>query len=148
MAAMRKVVIIGGGFGGLEATRALKRAPVAVTLIDRRNYHLFQPLLYQVATGSLTPANISSPLRALVRWQRNVDVALAEVLDINIEARQVKTDAGVFDYDLLILAAGSTHSYFSHPEWHRLAPELKSIDDATDIRRRILLAFETAELAM
>jgi NADH dehydrogenase len=147
MSEIGRVVIVGGGFGGLEAARALKRAPVAVTLIDCRNYHLFQPLLYQVATGSLSPANISSPLRALVRWQPNVEVALAEVLDIDIEARRVVTDTGTFGYDRLILAAGSTHSYFGNPQWERLAPGLKSIDDATNIRRQVLLAFEAAELA-
>ncbi|HEX3654211.1 MAG TPA: NAD(P)/FAD-dependent oxidoreductase [Pirellulales bacterium] len=144
---MHRVAIIGGGFGGLYAARCLRRAPVAVTLLDRRNYHLFQPLLYQVATGTLSPANIASPLRSLLKRQQNTTVLLAEAREIDVTARRVEIDSGAVDYDSLIVAAGSTHSYFGHDDWERLAPSLKSIDDATEIRRKILLAFETAERA-
>jgi NADH dehydrogenase len=142
---MHRVVIVGGGFGGLYAARALKRAAVDVVLVDRRNHHLFQPLLYQVATGSLSPANIAAPLRSLVRRQRNTQVLLAEVREIDPDERTVLLDEGRLSYDSLILAAGSSHSYFGHDEWAWVAPGLKSLDDATEIRRRILLAFEAAE---
>jgi NADH dehydrogenase len=142
---MHRVVIVGGGFGGLYAARALRRAAVDVCLVDRRNHHLFQPLLYQVATGSLSPANIAAPLRSLVRKQKNTRVLLAEVSGIDPPARRVELDDGFLEYDSLILAAGSSHSYFGHDEWAPLAPGLKSLDDATEIRRRILLAFEAAE---
>jgi NADH dehydrogenase len=142
---MHRVVIVGGGFGGLYAARALARAAVNVVLVDRRNHHLFQPLLYQVATGSLSPANIAAPLRSLVRKQKNTSVLLAEVLAIDPDKHVVVLDDGQLPYDSLILAAGSSHSYFGHDAWAELAPGLKSLDDATEIRRRILLAFEAAE---
>jgi NADH dehydrogenase len=142
---MHRVVIVGGGFGGLYAARALARAAVDVVLVDRRNHHLFQPLLYQVATGSLSPANIAAPLRSLVRRQKNTRVLLAEVGEVDPEQRMVVLNEGQLGYDSLILAAGSSHSYFGHDEWAGLAPGLKSLDDATEIRRRILLAFEAAE---
>jgi NADH:ubiquinone reductase (H+-translocating) len=140
-----KVVIIGGGFGGLQAARALKRAPVQVTLVDRRNFHLFQPLLYQVAVGGLSPANIASPLRAILKRQRNVQVLLGEVVDFDVANRRVLLSDGALPYDTLIVAAGAGHHYFGHPEWERHAPSLKTVEDATGIRRRILLAFEEAE---
>jgi NADH dehydrogenase len=140
-----RVLIIGGGFGGLEAARRLRRAAVAVTLVDRRNFHLFQPLLYQVATGALSPANIAAPLRAILRPQANVEVLLGEVDDIDVPARRARLRGSDLVYDTLIVAAGATHSYFGHPEWEADAPGLKTIEDATALRRRILLAFETAE---
>jgi NADH:quinone reductase (non-electrogenic) len=140
-----RVVIIGGGFGGLSAARRLKRAPVDVTLIDRCNYHLFQPLLYQVATGALSPANIASPLRTILKGQKNTRVLLAEAIGIDIENRRVMLSDGAVRYDTLIVATGSSHQYFGHEEWEQFAPGLKTVDDATDMRRRILLAFETAE---
>jgi len=138
-------VIIGGGFGGLYAARSLRKSAVHVTLVDRRNYHLFQPLLYQIATGALSPANIATPLRALLRRQANVQVLMGEVVDVDPAARRVKLRDGELAYDSLIVAAGATHSYFGHPEWEALAPALKTIEDATSIRRKILLAFEMAE---
>ncbi len=140
-----RVVVIGGGFGGLRAVRALKRSLVQVTLVDRRNYHLFQPLLYQVATGGLSPANIASPLRSILKRQHNVRVLLGEVVDFDVAHRQVILGDGVLDYDTLIVAAGAGHHYFGHPEWEAFAPSLKTVDDATAIRRQILLAFEAAE---
>ena len=140
-----RVAIIGGGFGGLHAARRLKRAAVDVTLVDRRNYHLFQPLLYQIATGGLSPANIAAPLRALLRKQSNTRVLLGEVVDIDVAGRRIVLRDGELAYDTLIVAAGATHSYFGHSEWEPLAPGLKTIEDATLIRRKILLAFETAE---
>jgi NADH dehydrogenase len=139
------VVIVGGGFGGLNAAMALRKADVSVTLVDRRNFHLFQPLLYQVATGGLSPANIAAPLRWILRKQRNCEVALAQVVGFDLEGRRVLTDVDDIPYDSLIVAAGSRHSYFNHPEWAPLAPGLKTIEDATDIRRRVFLAFECAE---
>jgi NADH dehydrogenase len=142
---LHQVVIIGGGFGGLYATRSLRKSAVRVTLVDRRNHHLFQPLLYQVATGGLSPANIAAPLRALLRRQANARVLLGEVVDIDVAGRRVVLRDETIAYDTLIVAAGATHSYFGHPEWAALAPGLKTIDDATAIRRKILLAFETAE---
>src|SRR5262245_45054892 len=114
---VHRVVIVGGGFGGLNATRALKRAPVSLTVIDRRNFHLFQPLLYQVATGGLSPANIAAPLRWILRRQKNCEVMLAEVVGFDLETRRVLTDGGDVPFDTLIVAAGSRHSYFNHPEW-------------------------------
>lgn len=144
---MHNVVIVGGGFGGLRLARALRRAPVEVTLVDRRNHHLFQPLLYQVATGGLSPANIATPLRNILRRQKNVRVVLGEVTGIDVERKRVILPRGELAYDTLVLAAGSTHSYFGHNEWAPHAPGLKSLDDATAIRRQILLAFEAAELA-
>lgn len=143
--AMQRVVIVGGGFGGLNAAVALRKTPVEVTLVDRRNHHLFQPLLYQVATGALSPANIAAPLRALLKRQSNVRVELGEVVDLDVAGRRVVLADGAIGYDTLIVAAGSSHSYFGHPEWEPLAPGLKTIDDATEIRRRVLLAFERAE---
>jgi NADH:ubiquinone reductase (H+-translocating) len=141
----QKVVILGGGFGGLSAATGLKRAPVDVTLIDRCNYHLFQPLLYQVATGSLSPANIAGPLRQIVRKQKNTKVLLAEAIHIDAENRKVILSDGEVPYDTLIVATGSTHQYFGHPEWEEFAPGLKTIEDATAMRARILTAFEAAE---
>lgn len=140
-----RVVIVGGGFGGLNAAMALKRAPVSVTLIDRRNFHLFQPLLYQVATGGLSPANIAAPLRWILRRQKNCEVVMAEVVGFDLENRRVHTDGDDVPYDTLIVAAGSRHSYFGHNEWADLAPGLKTIEDATDVRRRVFSAFEHAE---
>jgi len=139
------VVILGGGFGGLYAAQALRRAPVQVTLVDRRNFHLFQPLLYQVATGWLSPADIASPLRAVLKRQRNTQVLLAEAVDIDVVNRQVILRDGDLSYDILIVATGAQHHYFGHERWAEVAPGLKTIEDATEIRRRILFAFETAE---
>jgi NADH dehydrogenase len=143
------ILIIGGGFGGLEAARALAGANVRVTLIDRHNYHLFQPLLYQVATASLSPADIASPIRWVLRHQANVRVLLAEARAIDVAGRRVVLDDGSFlSYDYLILATGSAHAYFGHSDWADHAPGLKTLDDALDIRRRVLLAFEAAEREM
>jgi NADH dehydrogenase len=138
-------VIVGGGFGGLNAAMALRRAPVEVTLVDRRNFHLFQPLLYQVATGGLSPANIAAPLRWVLRRQANCETVLAEVVGFDLEHRRVHTDGADLAYDSLIVAAGARHSYFGHPEWAALAPGLKTIEDATSIRGRVFHAFEQAE---
>lgn len=142
-----RVVIVGGGFGGLTAARTLRRAPVDITLIDRRNHYLFQPLLYQVATGVLSPADIAMPLRVLLRGQRNATVLLGDVGAIDLHARLVSADAGRLrvPFDYLIVATGSRHSYFNHPEWEPMAPGLKTLDDAREIRRRFLLALEEAE---
>jgi NADH:ubiquinone reductase (H+-translocating) len=146
MADRKRVVILGGGFGGLYAAKSLKHAPVDVTVIDRRNYHLFQPLLYQVATGSLSPGEIAAPIRSVLSKQKNARVLLGEVVDIDPAARTVKLkDGAVIPYDWLIVATGSQGSYFGHDEWHTWAPGLKSIEDATMIRHKILLAFEAAE---
>ena len=123
------VVIIGGGFGGLAAAQALKRAPVTVTVIDRRNHHLFQPLLYQVATAGLSPGDIAAPIRWVLRHQRNTRVLLAEATSIDTVARVVHLDDGSLHYDFLIVATGATHAYFGHPEWERHSPGLKSLDD-------------------
>jgi NADH dehydrogenase len=139
------VVIIGGGFGGLQATRALAHAPVQATLVDSRNFHLFQPLLYQVATGGLSAANIASPLRAILKRQVNAQVLLGEVVDFDVDQRRVILRTGALTYDTLIVAAGARHHYFGHPEWEQFAPSLKTVDDATAIRGRVLLAFEEAE---
>lgn len=140
-----RVVIIGAGFGGLEAAKKLSCQAVRVTVVDRTNYHLFQPLLYQVATAALSPADIAAPVRAVLSKSKNMEVILAEVQSIDVNARKVKMVDGELDYDYLILATGARHSYFGHPEWERLAPGLKSLEDAVEIRRRILLAFEYAE---
>ena len=142
-----RVVIVGGGFGGLQAAKALADAPVQVTLVDRRNHHLFQPLLYQVATAALSPADIAQPIRSVLRGQSNVEVILAGVDAIDVAAKEVvlDEDAGRLSYDYLILAAGANHAYFGHDEWAPNAPGLKTLDDATDIRRRILTSFEEAE---
>jgi NADH dehydrogenase len=147
-AARPRVVIIGGGFGGLYAARALARAAVDVTVVDRTNHHLFQPLLYQVATATLAPTDITAPIRWLLRKQRNTRVVLAEVTGVDVERRTVTLDEGPpLSYDYLIVAAGSRHSYFGHSDWEKVAPGLKSIDDAIVVRQRFLLAFERAEKA-
>ena len=140
-----RLVIIGGGFGGLYAAQSLKNAALEVTLIDRRNFHLFQPLLYQVATGWLSPANIASTLRAVLKRQKNARVLLGEAIDIDVNKRQVMLANGRVDYDTLIVATGSRHHYFGNDHWEALAPGLKTIEDATEMRRRIFLAFEAAE---
>jgi NADH dehydrogenase len=140
-----RVVIIGGGFGGLYAAQRLKNAPVEATLIDRRNFHLFQPLLYQVATGWLSPANIAATLRATLKRQRNIRVLLAEATGIEAASRRVLLNTGSIDYDTLIVATGSRHHYFGNDHWEALAPSLKTVEDATEIRRRIFSAFEAAE---
>ncbi len=140
-----RVVIVGGGFGGINVAMALARAPVEITLVDRNNYHLFQPLLYQVATGGLSPANIAAPLRSILRRQRNVRVRQEEVVGFDLQRRLVRFEQGTFEYDTLVVAAGAWHSYFGHDEWARFAPGLKTIDDATEIRARLLAAFERAE---
>jgi NADH dehydrogenase len=142
-----RVVILGGGFAGLEAAKALAKAPVDVTLIDRQNHHCFQPLLYQVATAALTPADIAWPIRWVLSEQTNARVLMAEVEGIDLESREVRTGGGRFAYDILVVATGATHAYFGHDDWAAAAPGLKRIEDATDIRRRLLLAFERAELS-
>src|SRR5438445_3523261 len=129
MATPPQVVIVGGGFGGLYAARHLRRAAVEVTLLDRRNFHLFQPLLYQVATGGLSPANIAAPLRALLKRQRNTRVLLAEVIDIDVPGKRVLLTDGSLPYDTLLVAAGARHHYFGHDEWEPLAPGLKTVED-------------------
>ncbi|MGH7477266.1 MAG: NAD(P)/FAD-dependent oxidoreductase [Longimicrobiales bacterium] len=139
------VVVLGGGFAGLNCARRLRRAPVRVTVVDRHNYHLFQPLLYQVATASLSPGDIAWPLRSVLRRQRNAEVWLGEVVAVDPERRRVQLRDGVLTYDYLIVATGATHAYFGHTEWAELAPGLKTIDDALEVRRRFLLAFESAE---
>ncbi len=145
MADQHRVVILGGGFAGLSAAQTLKHAHVQVTLIDRCNYHLFQPLLYQVATGSLSPANIAAPFRHILKNQKNTRVLLAEAIGIDVKNRRVMLSDGSIDYDTLIVATGASHQYFGHPEWEKFAPGLKTVEDATHMRRRILLAFEAAE---
>jgi NADH dehydrogenase len=152
-AARHRVVVIGGGFGGLQAVRGLRRAPVDITLIDRRNFHLFQPLLYQVATGALSPAEIATPLRSILKRQRNVRVVMGQARELDLERRTVTLDAlegdaeGVsFPYDTLIVATGSKYAYFGHDEWRPFAVEIKSLESAVEARRRIFTAFEAAEL--
>ena len=141
-----RVVILGGGFGGLYAAKALKRAPAQVTVLDRRNFHLFQPLLYQVATGSLSPGEVASPLRSVLRRQKNTRVLLGDAVDLDAGHRTLILDDGQqVEYDSLIVATGSTDSYFGHDDWRRNAPSLKTIEEATEIRGRILYAFEAAE---
>jgi NADH dehydrogenase len=139
------VVIVGAGFAGLSAAKALRRERVRVTVLDRHNHHLFQPLLYQVATAALNPSDIAAPVRRVLRRQKNAEVFLADVLGIDLTHKRLELDTGHCDYDRLIVATGATHSYFGHGEWSRVAPGLKSIDDALEIRRRVLLAFEFAE---
>lgn len=140
-----RVFIVGGGFAGLAAAKALADAPVEVMLVDRRNHHVFQPLLYQVATAALSPAEISAPIRAVVRDQANCQVALSEAVGVDLANQWLIFEGGHVHYDYLVLAAGATHAYFGHEEWAAVAPGLKSLEDATAMRRRILLAFETAE---
>src|SRR5262245_22500368 len=141
-----RIVIVGGGFGGLNAARALAGAPLRVTLLDRHNYHLFQPLLYQVATASLSPGDIASPIRWVLRKQKNVEVLLGDVNSIDPAAQRVVVDRSQsIPYDYLIVASGATHAYFGHPEWEHHAPGLKTLDDALIMRRKVLLAFEAAE---
>ncbi len=143
---MPNVVIAGGGFGGLNAARALAGADARVTLLDRHNYHLFQPLLYQVATASLSPGDVASPIRWILRRQNNIEVLLADVQGIDPGGRRVLIDGGEsIPYDYLVLATGAAHAYFGHPEWAERAPGLKTLDDALEMRRRVLQAFETAE---
>ena len=140
------VVIVGGGFGGLEAAKKLACKNVRVTVIDRTNYHLFQPLLYQVATAALSPADIAAPIRAILSKCKNLDVILAELHSVDVDTKKVKmADGAELDYDFLILATGARHSYFGHDDWEKLAPGLKSLEDAIEVRRRLLMAFEYAE---
>lgn len=141
----KQVVIVGGGFGGLYAAKAMRRLPLRVTVVDRHNYHLFQPLLYQVATGGLSPGDIASPLRGIIGAQKNTWVLQAQVVDIDPVARQVILTDGALPYDMLVVATGVRHSYFGHEEWSENAPGLKTIDDALEIRRRVFTAFEQAE---
>jgi NADH dehydrogenase len=140
-----RVVIVGAGFGGLLAARTLARYPVQVTLVDRQNFHVFQPLLYQVATAGLSPDEIAAPIRWIMRSQRSVEVLMSEVRDFDLSRRVVKLEDGEVEYDYLIVAAGASHAYFGHDEWKPFAPGLKTIEDALEIRRRVLLAFELAE---
>ncbi|HWL07183.1 MAG TPA: NAD(P)/FAD-dependent oxidoreductase [Planctomicrobium sp.] len=140
-----QVFIVGGGFGGLAAAKALAKSPAEVALLDRKNHHVFQPLLYQVATAALSPADISASIRSILRNQKNCQVALAEVTGIDVSQKRLYVARGFAHYDYLILAAGATHAYFGHDEWAHVAPGLKSLEDATGLRRRILLAYESAE---
>ena len=142
-----RVVILGAGFGGLNAALSLRKADVDVTIIDRRNYHLFQPLLYQVATAGLSPAQIATPIRHILRHQKNTTILMDRVVDVDLAANEVVTQNRRIGFDYLIVATGARHAYFGHDEWERVAPGLKKIDEATDIRRRILLAFERAEVS-
>src|SRR6201982_131774 len=136
------VIIVGAGFGGLEAAKKLACEYVHVTVIDRTNYHLFQPLLYQVATAALSPADIAAPVRSVLSKCKNVEVILAEVMSVDVDERKIKTTDTEISYDFLILATGARHSYFGHDGWEKLAPGLKSLEDAVELRRRILIAFE------
>ncbi len=145
LAPIKHVVIVGGGFGGIAAARALKRAPVRLTVIDRRNHHLFQPLLYQVATAALNPGDIASPIRRILRRQRNASVILGEASSIDTRRKIVQLLDGEVAYDYLIVATGATHSYFGHDQWLEPAPGLKTLEDAVEIRRRVLVAYEAAE---
>ncbi|MFY9562573.1 MAG: NAD(P)/FAD-dependent oxidoreductase [Terriglobales bacterium] len=140
-----RVVVVGAGFGGLTAAQRLGRLPVQVTVVDRKNHHTFQPLLYQVATAGLSPGEIAAPIRWILRGHPDIKVLLEEALDFNLKARNVITNEGVLPYDYLVIATGASHAYFGHPEWEPLAPGLKTIEDALEIRRRVLLAFELAE---
>jgi NADH dehydrogenase len=140
-----RVVILGGGFGGLNAAKALHGAPVDVTLVDRRNHHLFQPLLYQVATAALNPSDIATPIRRILRHQNNAEVILGDATAVDVRRRRVVLRDGEVPYDFLVIATGATHAYFGHPEWERDAPGLKTLEDAVEIRRRVLLAYEAAE---
>src|SRR5437660_3078370 len=148
MAEKHRVVILGGGFGGLAAAQKLKRAPVEVALIDRRNFHLFQPLLYQVATGSLSPGEIAAPLRGVLSKQKNARVLLGEAVDVDpVAKRVILRDGDTYPYDSLIVATGSQTSYYGNDAWRQWAPSLKSVEEATAIRHKILYAFERAERA-
>ena len=140
-----RVVVIGAGFAGINAAKALARAPVDVTVVDRKNHHTFQPLLYQVALAVLSPAEIASPVRTVLRRAHNIEVLLGEVIGFDLEKRLVRIDGLELPYDYLIVAAGATHAYFGHPEWEEFAPGLKTLEDALEIRRRVLMAFENAE---
>src|SRR3984893_11370347 len=140
-----RVVIVGAGFAGLSAARRIARLPVRVTVVDRKNHHTFQPLLYQVATAGLSPGEIAAPIRWILRSHSNVQVLLEEVVDFNLEQKKVIAKEQVLEYDFLIIASGATHAYFGHDEWEPLAPGLKTIEDALEIRRRVLLAFELSE---
>lgn len=140
-----RVVVIGGGFAGLNAAKGLARAPVQVTVLDRKNHHTFQPLLYQVALAELSPAEIASPIRNVLRRANNTEVLLGEVHGLNLEKRTVRADGLEISYDYLVVGAGATHAYFGHPEWEKYAPGLKTVEDATEIRSRVLMAFENAE---
>ena len=140
-----RVVIVGGGFGGLNAAQRLRKAPVDITLVDRRNFHLFQPLLYQVATGGLSPANIAAPLRAILKKQQNVQVLLGHVTGVDVPGKTLLLDSNRLPYDYLLVATGARHHYFGNHHWENFAPGLKTVEDAVDMRRRILLAFEEAE---
>jgi NADH dehydrogenase len=140
-----RVVILGGGFGGLNAAKALRRAPVQVTLVDRRNHHLFQPLLYQVATAALNPSDIATPIRRVLRHQENAEVILGEATAVDVPGKRIVLRDGAVPYDFLVVATGATHGYFGHPEWEKGAPGLKTLEDAVAIRRRVLLAYEAAE---
>jgi NADH dehydrogenase len=142
-----QVIIVGAGFGGLEAAKALRRAPVDITVLDRQNHHCFQPLLYQVATAALSPAEVAWPIRHILRGQRNATVLMAEVTGVDTAGKRVRTASGELPFDYLILATGATHSYFGHDEWAPVAPGLKRIEDALFIRRELLIAFEQAEVA-
>jgi len=145
----KRVVILGGGFGGLHAAMGLAKLPVEVTLVDRRNHHTFQPLLYQVALAVLSPADIAQPIRSILRNQKNVEVLMDEAMSFDLETKQIHLKTGArLEYDYLVVATGSTHSYFGKDEWAKLAPGLKTVEDATEIRRRVLLAFELAERQM
>jgi NADH:ubiquinone reductase (H+-translocating) len=143
--AIPRVVIVGAGFGGLNAAEALAREPVSITVVDRKNHHTFQPLLYQVATAGLSPGEIAAPIRSILRRHKNVEVLLAEVTGFDLDRRMVETPDQEIPYDYLIVAAGATHAYFGHDDWEPYAPGLKTIEDALEIRRRVLLAFELAE---
>ncbi len=146
---MHKVVIVGGGFAGIRAAKGLAHLPVAVTIIDRKNHHTFQPLLYQVATATLPPSSIAQPIRVILQNQKNTTILLEEVVAIDVTQKQVRlSNSSVVPYDYLIIASGASHSYFGHPEWEEFAPGLKTIEDALQIRRRVLLAFEKAEAEM
>ncbi|MCY7322716.1 MAG: FAD-dependent oxidoreductase, partial [Phormidesmis sp. CAN_BIN36] len=140
-----RVVVIGGGFGGLYATKALRHAPVEITLVDKRNFHLFQPLLYQVATGTLSPSDISSPLRSILSRSKNTNVLMEEVADIDPDRQVVKLREQELPYDTLIVATGVSHHYFGNEHWKDQAPGLKTVEDALEMRRRIFVAFEAAE---
>src|SRR5208282_2860987 len=140
-----RVVIVGAGFAGLTAARRIARLPVQVTVVDRRNHHTFQPLLYQVATAGLSPGEITAPIRWILKGDSNIEVLLEEVVDFDLQQKKVITKELHLDYDFLIIASGATHAYFGHEEWEPFAPGLKTIEDALEIRRRVLLAFELAE---